>query len=197
MVARESSSAASAVERELVLTRAFAAPRRRVFQAWTDPRLLAQWWGPHGFTNPVCELDVRPGGALRIDMRAPDGNVYPETGVFHEIVEPEKLVFTSAVPDGQGGYHLKVLTTVTFAERGGQTEITLRAKVVHSSAIGDRMLEGMEPGWTQSLERLEAHLAKPAEPLAAREIVMRCLFDASREVVFEAWIRPEHLGGSR
>ncbi len=193
MVARESSPVASAVERELVLTRTFDAPRRLVFQAWTDPKLLAQWWGPHGFTNPVCELDVRPGGAIRIDMRGPDGNVYPMTGVFHEIVEPEKLVFTSAVPDGEGGLHFEVLHTVTFAEHGGKTTLTLQAKVLRSSTGGYRMLEGMERGWTQSLERLENHLAKPTEALAAREIVMSRLFDAPRELVFDAWTKAEHL----
>ncbi len=193
MVGRTSSPATSAVKRELVLTRVFDAPRELVFQAWTDPKLLTQWWGPHGFTNPVCELDVRPGGAIRIDMRGPDGNVYPMTGVFHVVVAPEKLLFTSAVPDGKGGNHLQVLNTAIFAERGGKTEITMRAKVVHSSAVGDKMLEGMEPGWMQSLERLEDHLANPAEELATREIVLSRLFDASRELVWKAWTQPEHV----
>ncbi len=59
-------------EKDLVLTRVFDAPRERVWKAWTDPRQVAQWWGPAGFTNPRCEVDVRPGGVLRIDMRGPD-----------------------------------------------------------------------------------------------------------------------------
>src|SRR5882762_715575 len=65
--------------------------------AWTDPKQVAEWWGPHRFTNPVCDLDVRPGGAIRIHMRGPDGTVYPMTGVYQEVVEPERLVFTSAL----------------------------------------------------------------------------------------------------
>jgi Activator of Hsp90 ATPase homolog 1-like protein len=69
-------------EQELVLTRVFDAPRELVFKAWTDPKCVAQWWRPRGFTNPVCEVDVRPGGAIRIHMRGPDGTVYPMTGVY-------------------------------------------------------------------------------------------------------------------
>lgn len=65
---------------ELVLTRTFDAPRELVFKAWTDAKQLAEWWGPKGFTNPVCDIDVRPGGAIRIDMTGPDGTVYPMGG---------------------------------------------------------------------------------------------------------------------
>ena len=74
----------------------FDAPRELVFKAWTDPKQVAQWWGPHGFSNPVCELGLRPGADIRIHMRGPDGTVYPMTGVYHEIVKPERLVFNSA-----------------------------------------------------------------------------------------------------
>ena len=68
-------------EQELVLNSVFDDPRELVFKAWADPKCVAQWWRPRGFTNPVCELDVRPGGAIRIHMRGPDGTVYPMTGV--------------------------------------------------------------------------------------------------------------------
>jgi uncharacterized protein YndB with AHSA1/START domain len=64
-------------ERELTITRVFDAPRALVFEVWTDPKHLAQWWGPQGFTNPVCEFDARVGGELRIHMRGPDGSIYP------------------------------------------------------------------------------------------------------------------------
>jgi uncharacterized protein YndB with AHSA1/START domain len=97
--------------REVVFTRVVDAPRRLVFEARTDPKHVAQWWSPHGFTNPVCELDVRPGGAIRIDMRGPDGIVYPMTGVYQEIVEPERLVFTSAALDDEGKPLFEVLNT--------------------------------------------------------------------------------------
>ena len=145
-------------EKELVLKRVFNAPRERVWKAWTDPRRLAQWWGPAGFTNPVCEADVRPGGAIRIDMRGPDGAVYPMTGVYREVVAPERLVFTASALDEKGRPLFEVLNTVTFAKQGGKTLLTVRAQVVNKTAGADAYLEGMEEGWSQSLVRLEALL---------------------------------------
>ena len=80
-----SSADADLAQRELTIARIVDASRELVFKAWTDPKQVAQWWGPKGFTNPVCEMDVRPGGAFRIVMRAPDGIEYPTTGIFSEI----------------------------------------------------------------------------------------------------------------
>ncbi len=150
-------------EQELVLTRVFDAPRKIVFKAWTDPKCVAEWWGPHGFTNPVCELDPRPGGAIRIHMRGPDGTVYPMTGRYQEIVEPERLVFTSAALDAKGSPMFEVLTTVTFAEQGGKTKQILRARVIKSTAQAAPYLAGMEQGWAQSLERLNSYLASESK----------------------------------
>jgi len=150
-------------EQELVLTRVFDAPRKLVFKAWTDPKCVAEWWGPHGFTNPVCELDPRPGGAIRIHMRGPDGTVYPMTGRYQEIVEPERLVFTSAALDAKGSPMFEVLTTVTFAEQGGKTKQILRARVIKSTAQAAPYLAGMEQGWAQSLERLNSYLASESK----------------------------------
>jgi uncharacterized protein YndB with AHSA1/START domain len=73
----------------MVMTRVFDAPRELVFKAWTEPERLKRWWGPKGFTNPVCEVDVRPGGAIRIDMRAPDGVVYPLDRLAAEVESAE------------------------------------------------------------------------------------------------------------
>jgi uncharacterized protein YndB with AHSA1/START domain len=146
-------------DQELVLTRMFDAPRELVFKAWTDPKCVAQWWRPRGFTNPVCELDVRPGGAIRIHMRGPDGTVYPMTGVYQEVVEPERIVFTSAPLDAEGNALFELLTTVTFAEQGGKTKQILRARVIKRTAQAAQYLKGMEAGWTQSLEHLAESLA--------------------------------------
>ena len=146
--------------RVLIVERVFDAPRELVFKAWTDPKHVAQWWGPKGFTNPVCELDVRPGGAIRIDMRGPDGVVYPMKGVFHEIVEPERLVFTSsAIEDEAGNPGLEALNAVTFAEHNGKTKLTLQVVVVKSAPEAEAALDGMEEGWNQSLDRLADYLA--------------------------------------
>jgi uncharacterized protein YndB with AHSA1/START domain len=151
-------SAVQPNERTVVITRVFDAPRELVWQAWTDPGHMAQWWGPHGFTNPVCELDVRPGGALRIVMRAPDGTEYPMRGVFREVVKPERLVFTAVAEDERGNALLEALTTVTFAEDAHKTKLTVHARAVGLAPVAARMLEGMQAGWTQSLEKLEAHV---------------------------------------
>jgi uncharacterized protein YndB with AHSA1/START domain len=147
-------------QQELLLTRVFDAPRELVFKAWTDPKRVAQWWGPHRFTNPVCELDVRPGGAIRIHMRGPDGTVYPMSGVYQEVVEPERIVFTCAALDAAGRPLFEVLTTVTFAEQGGKTKQTLHARVIKRTAEAAPYLKGLEAGWTQSLERLAEYVAK-------------------------------------
>jgi len=153
-----SNPAVGPAERELVLTRVFDAPRRLVFKAWTDAKHVAQWWGPHGFTNPVCEVDVRLGGAIRIDMRGPDGTVYPMTGFYQEIVEPELLVFTASALDAEGHPLFEVLTTVTFAEQGAKTTLTMHARVVTATPEAAPHIAGMQEGWTQSLERLGKYL---------------------------------------
>lgn len=146
---------ATTTEPELMLTRVFDAPRKLVFQAWTDRERLQRWWGPKGFTNPRCEIDVRPGGAIRIDMRGPDGTLYPPmTGTFLEIVEPERLVFIASALDEKGEPLFEVLNTVTFADIGGKTKMTLHASVSKVRPEAVRHLAGMEQGWTESLERL-------------------------------------------
>jgi uncharacterized protein YndB with AHSA1/START domain len=139
---------------ELITTRIFDAPREVVFRAWADPDRLKRWWGPKGFTNPVCEVDVRPGGAIRIDMRAPDGVVYPMTGTFVEIVEPERLVFTSSALDQKGEPMFEILNTVTFAEEGGKTKLTVHARVSKVRGEAAPHLAGMEQGWSMTLDRL-------------------------------------------
>jgi uncharacterized protein YndB with AHSA1/START domain len=143
-------------ERELIITRVFNAPREVVFKAWTDAKQLAEWWGPKGFTNPVCEVDPKPGGALKIVMRAPDGAEYPMKGVFREVVPPSRLVFTNIAVDKDGHPIIEGLTTVTFAEEGGKTKLTLQTRGVAVVDYAAAYLNGMEAGWTQSLEKLGA-----------------------------------------
>ncbi|HEX2981012.1 MAG TPA: metalloregulator ArsR/SmtB family transcription factor [Anaerolineaceae bacterium] len=145
---------------ELNLTRIYAAPRELVFKAWTDPRLMAQWWGPHYFTNPVCELDARPGGVILIHMRGPDGVTYPMKGVFHEVVPPERLVFTAvALEDEQGNVQLETRTSVRFVDLGERTELQLHVEVLKATPAAAGALAGMEAGWSQSLEKLQTLLA--------------------------------------
>lgn len=164
---------------DAIFTRIIAAPRTSVFKAWTDAAQLAQWWGPHGFTTPVCEMDVRPGGGYRIVMRAKDGAEYPLKGIYREIVEPERLVVTDnwaehpaewlallnrSSPQTGGEQAQEALNTVTFEELDGKTRLTIRIRF-DSAAVRDAMLKmGMAEGWSQSLERLEALLRRDGPP---------------------------------
>jgi uncharacterized protein YndB with AHSA1/START domain len=147
-------SSEAQVPMEMEMRRVFAAPRAVVFKAWTDPEQLAKWWGPTGFTNPVCEIDVRHGGAIRIDMRAPDGVVYPMTGTFEEVTPPERLVFTSAAMDSEGKPIFVNRNTVVFTEVEDGTEIALHVKVISTTANAQQYLKNMSLGWSLSLDRL-------------------------------------------
>jgi uncharacterized protein YndB with AHSA1/START domain len=150
------------LERELTITRVLAAPRALVFAAWTDPVQLARWWGPKDFTNPVCEVDARVGGALRIVMRSPAGSEHPMKGVFREVVAPERLVFTNIALDQDGSHLLEGVTTVTFAAQGERTLLTVHTRAVGLVPLAAQMFAGMEAGWTQSIDRLEAMVAGAA-----------------------------------
>ncbi|HYK60767.1 MAG TPA: SRPBCC domain-containing protein [Bryobacteraceae bacterium] len=139
---------------DLVLTRTFDAPRKLVFKAWTDPKHLALWWGPRGFTTEIREMDVKPGGAWRYIMRGPDGHEYPFDGVYVEVVEPERLVFDGSI---HASPEQRVWTEVTFADREGKTEITVR----QSYSFESDATRGASVGWNQQLDRLGEFLAKP------------------------------------
>jgi uncharacterized protein YndB with AHSA1/START domain len=146
----------AAIQHEVTLTRVYDAPRDMVWAAWTEPRHMAQWWGPHHFTNPVCEMDVRPGGKILIHMKAPDGTVHPMTGTFREVVKPERLVFLAVAEDQAGKALLESLTVVTFEAPGSKTSLTVQARAKGFVPIAEQMLAGMDAGWSQSLERLGA-----------------------------------------
>lgn len=142
---------------DLTLTRTLDAPRALVFKAWTDAKHLARWWGPDGFTNPVCEIDPRPGGAIRIHMHG-FGVTYPMTGTYVEVVENERLVFMTTPLNEAGESLFELLNTVTFAERNGQTTLTLTVHVLKAGPESAEPLSGMNEGWNQSLDRLVARV---------------------------------------
>ena len=152
--------------REFVITREFDAPRELVFKAWTDPKHLAQWWGPKGFTNPVCEWDARPGGKIYDVMRAPNGADFPMGGEFREITPPERLVFSCGALDEKGKLLFEFVHDVTFTERNGKTKLTLRSRVTMTTAEANKYIGGFEMGMTLSLERLAEHLSRRAGKLA-------------------------------
>ena len=142
------------VANELVMTRDIAAPRERVFAAWTDARQASRWWAPHDCTPLSCEMDVRPGGAWRRRMRAPDGTVVTKWGVYREITAPERLVFTYRT-ESAGVIDSETLVTVTFADLGNRTRLTLRHPAFESEAA--RL--NHRGGWIGALERLATFIA--------------------------------------
>jgi uncharacterized protein YndB with AHSA1/START domain len=146
--------------REFVITRAFDVPRELVFKAWTDAKQLAQWWGPRGFTNPVCQWDAQPGSAIHVVMRAPNGAEYPMGGEFREIAAPERLVFTSGALDEKMKRLFEFLHTVTFLEQKGKTVLTIKSRVIATTAGAGKYIGGFEAGMSQSLERLQELLEK-------------------------------------
>src|ERR1051325_1177691 len=112
-------------ERELTVSRLFDAPRDLLFRLWTEPEHAARWWGPKGFTAISCEMDVRPGGAYRACMRSPQGTRHCRRGIYREIVPPERLVFTFVWEDADGNPGHEMIVTVTFADAGSKTRLTL------------------------------------------------------------------------
>jgi uncharacterized protein YndB with AHSA1/START domain len=179
----------TALAADVVLTRTFHAPRALVWQVWTDPDHLAKWWGPHTFSNPLVEIDLRPGGALRVDMQGPDG-VNAMTGQVREVVAPERFVFTSML-ESDGHTYVEVLNTVTLTEQHGVTTVTLVAHVLQAAPEAFEDLAGMHEGWRQSFERLESQVATSASEY---EMVVSRLLNAPRELVFDVWTDPRHLG---
>ena len=180
---RGMTTASGATARELVYTRSFNAPRESVFGAWTEPKKLARWWGPHGMTNPVCNVDLRPGGRYRIVMRAPNGVEYPLKGEFREVLRPARLIFTVDAEEHPAEWHamlrrylapgsaekgLHAVVTVTFEKSARGTDITILNEY-DSVEIRDAVVKmGSNDGWAQSLERLEFLLKKTHPKKRAR-----------------------------
>lgn len=175
--------------REVTVTRVFDAPREEVWRAWTDAERLKQWFMPHGFTVPECTVDLRPGGVRRMVIHGPDGSESTSQGEFLEVDPPARCVFTEAAFEGA----LAVRDTVTFEDRGGKTEVTLHAEVTKSSIELRGPLAGMEEGWLQSLEKLDALLTGTEVDRTSRSVVATRVLDAPSERVWKAYTDPEQL----
>lgn len=153
---------------ELTIIRIFKAPREKVFQAWTDPEWIKQWWGPKGYTAPSARIDARVGGEYLFCMRSPDGENVWSRGVYRELVRPDRIVCTDSFSDENGkivpashygmkGYWpLELLVTLTFEETNGQTKLTLR----HAGFPPGEVVEMTRTGWNESLDKLAALLEK-------------------------------------
>jgi uncharacterized protein YndB with AHSA1/START domain len=136
------------IDREFTITRVFDAPRELVWKAWTDPEHVARWFGPYGFTTPLSTvtMDVRPGGTFELTMVSDDdGTEYPSGGTFVEVVEPERLVWEDR--------DIKLTVTVTFTERGDQTEMTCHV-------VGETGGAEAYDGWSTSFDKLADSVAR-------------------------------------
>ena len=159
---------AKAEEQALVITRVFDAPRELVFKAWSEPERLMRWWGPKGFTAPVAKIDFRVGGKFLNCMRAPDGKEYWSTGVYQEIVEPERIVCTDSFADEKGkvvpashygmtgDIPMEMRISVTFEDLGGKTKMTLK----HFGLPAGEHRSGANQGWNESFDKLAEYIAK-------------------------------------
>jgi uncharacterized protein YndB with AHSA1/START domain len=146
----------SLIGKEVVVSRLINAPRAKVFDAWIDPKKLAQWWGPSGFTNPRCEIDPRPGGKIYIDMRAPDGKIFPLDGEVEEVLKPERIVFRArGFNPNNDKTTIEDRVTATFEEKDGQTLVTVHLYILEVAPAFIQAAERMDIGWSQSLKRLE------------------------------------------
>jgi uncharacterized protein YndB with AHSA1/START domain len=137
----------------LKMTRTFDAPREVVFNAWTDGKQMAKWFGPKGFTTEITQHDARPGGQSLIMMRGPDGTEYPGKAIFREILKPQRIVMTSyALKDGREV--LETLVTVTLEEKNRMTTLNLVVEIVKATEEAKPYTAGMEEGWKQTLDKL-------------------------------------------
>lgn len=161
-------------KREFKITRVFNAPRELVFQAWTDPKYVKQWWGPAGFTCPYCEIDFRVGGRFHFCMQAPSGEKYWNVGTYREIVVPEKIVSSIRFSDEEGNarpasYYFgetdcpdEMIDVVTFESLDdGKTRLTLCRN--HSEELANKL--GEIQGWNGSLDRFAEVVERQATRL--------------------------------
>jgi uncharacterized protein YndB with AHSA1/START domain len=141
----------------LRLSRSFAAPRDRVFRAFTAPAQLAKWWGPKGFTVPACTMDVRAGGTWHTVMRSPEGKDHIVSGVYREIIPPERLVFTWAWEEDGARGHETIVTIELFETPGGT-----RLELTHGTFENEDSRDRHRHGWSGCFDCLEQALAEGA-----------------------------------
>jgi len=164
-MSKESQKIERPSDRELVISRTFAAPRELVWQAWTQCEHLQEWWAPAGWSVPVCKMDFRVGGTWHYCMKGPmpDGSEMESWGltVYQEIVVPERIVALDQFADAEGNVAPempKLLNTITFTAAGSQTTVTSHTEVAAAADLETLVQMGMEEGLAQSWDQLDAHL---------------------------------------
>lgn len=163
---------APTVDAEFVITRLFKAPLKQVWQAWSKPEVMAQWFGPKGVTTTIKTLDLRPGGIMHARMDRPDGGRMWVKFAYREVVEPSRLVWEHSFADEQanivespfgGPWPLRILSTVTFVEEGAGTRVRLAWTPLDASTEEREaftgMLDSMTEGWGGTFDKLDEALA--------------------------------------
>lgn len=195
------STTAAPADRTLTTTRVFDAPRELVYRAWTDTKQFARWFPPDGFSAD-CELDVRPGGVMRVDMKGEDpalgpdfaGKVFPGKGVYKEVVPNERLSFTFDAPGEQGP--MTLLMTVLFEAQGRKTKLTIHQTADTVAIYNDLVKIGAAEGLRQSLDKLTALLdggPNTSAEVKDRTLTLSRVFDAPRDLVWTAYTDPAHI----
>lgn len=154
-------------DREIVMTRAFDAPRKLVFDAFTKPELVKQWLlGPPGWSMPVCEIDLRVGGSYRYVWRKAGQPDMGMGGVYREVVAPERVVATEKFD--QAWYPGEAVGTLVLVEQSGKTTVTQTVLYASAEARDAVLKSGMEKGVAASYDRLEEMLARGLEKGAGK-----------------------------
>jgi uncharacterized protein YndB with AHSA1/START domain len=141
--------------RDLTLTSVIDAPPEKVFRAWTEPELMKQWFTPRPFTTPIVETDVRVGGSSLVVMRGPDGNEFPNRGVYLEVVQNERLVFTDAFASAWEPSQKPFMTVIlNFEDLGGKTRYTARVRHWTDADRETHEKMGFHEGWAKATQQL-------------------------------------------
>ncbi|MBX9653485.1 SRPBCC domain-containing protein [bacterium] len=173
---------------EINITRFYDAELSDVWDAWTDPAQVAQWWGPRGFTLTTHSKDLRPGGSWIYTMHGPDGTDYPNSTYYHEVELHKKLVYDHGANDDRPPLFR---VTVLFSEVGGKTKMEMTMALPTPEAAEETRKFIKQAGGNSTWDRLAEYLEKETSD---KEIfVINRSFDAPLDLMFEMWTQPEHF----
>lgn len=173
---------------EITISRAYDAPVKAVWDAWTDPQQAAKWWGPRGFTLTTHSKDLRPGGIWHYTMHGPDGVDYPNKAFYREVEERSRLVYD------HGGYDDRpplFRVTVNFAEDNGKTRMEMTMALATPEAAEETRKFIKKAGGDSTWDRLGEYLAKELDQ--KDKFVINRVFEAPIDVMYEMWTNPEHF----
>jgi uncharacterized protein YndB with AHSA1/START domain len=173
---------------EIKLTRVYDAPVKLVWEAWTDPKQTAKWWGPRGFTLTTHSKDLRVGGNWNYTMHGPDGTDYPNITTYHEVEKYSRLVYDHGASEGKPPlFHV----TVTFSENKGKTTMNMTMALATPEAARETRKFIKQAGGNATWDRLAEYLG---EEISQQDIfVINRTFEAPIKTVFEMWTNPHEL----